>query len=164
MTNYDPTCRVIPIRRRDGSVAASTIIDAEDAALAEATWRLDFHGYAFRGKRIDGVYHHISLHRAVCGLIRHEPGEVDHRNRNRLDNRRLNLRVGTHAQNQRNISGKAGGHSSHRGVTFHKPSRRWQARYGRTWIGAFATEQEAAQAASTWRAEHVPDSTEEIAA
>ena len=91
----------------------------------------------------------ISMHREIlnppAGLL------VDHRNRNTLDNRRDNLRLATHSQNQFN-KGKTSKKSSSRfvGVFFEKHSRRWVARIvtngKRLWLGRFNDELSAAKA------------------
>lgn len=47
-----------------------------------------------------GTY--ILLHRMVMGLSKGDP-EVDHKNRNALDNRRCNLRISTRSQNMMNL-------------------------------------------------------------
>ncbi len=53
-------------------------------------------------------------------------GEIDHRNRDRLDNRLCNLRLCTHAQNIRNRGIPRHNTSGFLGVSFHKASGRWR--------------------------------------
>lgn len=69
----------------------------------------------------------IYLHRLIM-----EPGdgeEVDHINGNGLDNRRINLRVCTHAQNMKNRKKRSSPTSSiYKGVSWHKREQRWIAR------------------------------------
>ncbi|MGB7581071.1 MAG: AP2/ERF family transcription factor [Sedimentisphaerales bacterium] len=91
----------------------------------------------------------ISMHREIMG----EPAGmlVDHHNRNTLDNRKENLRLATHSQNQFN-KGKTTKKTTSRfiGVFFEKQSGRWVARTTvggkRIWLGRFDDETEAAKA------------------
>lgn len=67
----------------------------------------------------------IRMHRLILGA---PPGvEVDHINGNGLDNRRANLRIVTHAQNQQNRHALTKNTSGCRGVTFHRVLGMWQA-------------------------------------
>lgn len=74
-----------------------------------------------------------------------------------LNNRRLNLRIVTHAQNLQNKKPYANG-SGVRGV--HLANGRWraQARLAgvKYEVGTFATQEEAATAIAAWRAENMP--------
>jgi hypothetical protein len=94
----------------------------------------------------------LSMHREImkapAGLL------VDHRNRNTLDNRRGNLRLATHTENQRN-KGKTSAKTTSRfkGVRFRKDRsrrKRWEGRIfvngKRILLGYFMTEEEAAKA------------------
>ena len=90
----------------------------------------------------------LSMHREIMGA----PAGmlVDHRNRDTLDNRRENLRLATHSQNQFN-KGKTTRKTTSRfiGVFFEKYSGRWVARTTvegkRIWLGRFDSEIEAAR-------------------
>lgn len=53
--------------------------------------------------------------------------EIDHINRNRSDNRLCNLRLATSTKNKHNTSFRANNTSGHRGVTWHKKRKKWQA-------------------------------------
>ncbi len=78
-------------------------IDKEDLEkISKYRWRIDqATGYVysdFLGKK-------IYLHRFIMNVHNSKDGKViDHKNRNKLDNRRANLRICTHAQNLRNLS------------------------------------------------------------
>jgi hypothetical protein len=83
--------------------------------------------YAARyGGRNKGLAQHIRMHRVVLNAP--NGTEVDHVNRDRLDNRKLNLRLATRSQNGSNRDKFAGRtHSAFKGVTYHKRDRCWQA-------------------------------------
>lgn len=90
----------------------------------------------------------IRVHRLILGA---KPGElVDHINGDTLDNRKVNLRVTSHAVNMQNTRKRANASSSHKGVDFQKKYGLWRARLyieGKQHnLGAFLTEIEAAKA------------------
>jgi hypothetical protein len=79
----------------------------------------------------------VAMAREVMGLPFGDPRHADHVNRNRLDNRRSNLRVVSLAQNN--------GNRRYVGVSWHKGAGRWRA-YSRTptrHLGYFNTRREA---------------------
>ena len=102
-----PKLALIPLRKRDGVVAAYALVDEQDAWLAERAWHLSPDGYAYRHEGGRTVYMHRLLAEAPQGQ------EVDHINRNRLDNRRSNLRLTNRAGNVRN---RTPGRTSYRGI------------------------------------------------
>ena len=83
--------------------------------------------------------------------------EVDHKNGNRLDNRRSNLRVVTLQENRQNRT-TVRGVSGFRGVS--KNKNRWAASANvnkiRYHLGTFDTPEEAAAVASEWRLKNMP--------
>jgi hypothetical protein len=88
----------------------------------------------------------IQMHTQITGWT-----SVDHRNGNGLDNRRVNLRQATQAQNVRAFRRKSSTTSSKfRGVSWHYIQRKWVTRViinGRhKTIGCFSSEEEAARA------------------
>jgi hypothetical protein len=76
--------------------------------------------------------------------------EPDHINRNKLDNRRANLRVVTRSQNMWNRGLDQNNNSGYRGVVWNKRANRWIATIGvhgeRIYLGAFKIKEEAALA------------------
>ena len=122
------------------------LVDAHDAKrVASLKWRLHADGYAVRQATINGRKTDIFLH----NFLRAPPHgfQWDHKNRNRLDNRRANLRVATHHQNAQNGKWKTGP-SGFIGVR--RLHGRWQARLhlnGRLQVvGTFETREDAARA------------------
>lgn len=122
------------------------MVDAEDfAAVAPYTWRVfEATGdgpYAQTSLYVDGVRTTRRMHRLLFGT------EVDHKNRNGLDNRRQNLRPATRSQNTANTRGK-GGVSPYKGV--HWSGSKWRAQitvnYRKHQLGSFESEVEAARA------------------
>jgi hypothetical protein len=105
------------------------IIDDEDGdrVLAHSWWvssspEIDGHVICFStkiGKKI------IKLHRFLMG---DPPGlVVDHRNGDRLNNRKSNLRACTVKQNNMNAPMSKRNTSGYRGVTFSKRTKKWRA-------------------------------------
>ncbi len=154
----------VPLRNRQKAVTGYALVDDEDADLVGGVrWHL-YQGYARRslnsgptGKR---VVRPLLMHRHILGLVPGDGLTVDHINRNRLDNRRENLRVVTYAQNMQNRPSHAGASSPYRGVSWSKAQRLWvaHARIDKVLhhIGSFADEVEAARAAQAYRDEHMP--------
>ena len=66
------------------------------------------------------------IHRLI--LLDKEGYYIDHINRNRLDNRRCNLRYATPSQNQMNKKIPKNNTSGYRGVSFYKPNKKWRAK------------------------------------
>ena len=129
------------------------LVDDEDYdRLSLHKWCIQPSGsaiYAIRNARLPGGGRRtIRMHREV---MHPGPGEeVDHCNRNGLDNRRANLRACTRSQNQRNRVGNSNSSSRFKGVSWRKRRRAWQAniRLGQQlmYLGSFSTEEAAARA------------------
>jgi dCTP deaminase len=147
----------IPLRDRNGAVIAHAIVDAADFPFVNRwRWHLDRQtGYASRNTTRGTV----RLHREILGLVRGDGTVCDHINRNKLDCRRVNLRVGTQALNRQNTPSR-GGTSSFRGVSWDKKNRKWMAHVQvngkQTNLGRYADEREAARVASEARARLMP--------
>lgn len=96
----------------------------------------------------------VPMHRVVLGVEGSSSPTVDHINGDRLDNRRLNLRLCTLAENLQNQAARRHGASRFRGVSRFK--NRWRAEVRRQHLGLFDDEIEAALAAQAFRDEHMP--------
>ncbi len=93
----------IQLHRKDGSVSACTVVDSDMFAdLARDYWHKSINGYAVRCFYRDGTRCYDYVHRRVLGINSASPLFPDHINRDRLDNRRLNLRLVTGSENEQN--------------------------------------------------------------
>ena len=133
----------IPLTR--GKVA---LVDDEDYnELSKYKWWLFGHGKAFYAIWVercnDGKRHKKYMHSMI---VKTPPGmEVDHINGNGLDNRRENLRVGTHRNNMQNRHVPKS--SKYPGVNWNKNAKKWQSLIwidGKTrYLGYFSDELQA---------------------
>ena len=117
----------IPLRSYRGRVVAQAKVDDSDYdALVNYKWHLSRDGYARRQNKIAGLPTMIRMHREIMQA----PNEmqVDHINRDPLDNRRENLRLATCRQNafNRSRTRKTG---ERVGVYYRKNRDHWRAFY-----------------------------------
>jgi hypothetical protein len=147
--------------KKDGSVRAVAVIDASDAAWVNQ-WHWVWDGrYLSRSFPVGSTWKNVRLHRALLGLA---PGdrmrEVDHIDRDTLNNRRSNLRVVRHGGNMQNMPAVRGSSSRYRGVHWSTKRNAWvaqvSARNRRVYVGQFSDEAEAAEAARRARAQLLP--------
>lgn len=100
----------------------AAIIDARDfPRISKHSWCIDSGGYAigWHAGRL------IRMHRLV---MKARKGQlVDHINRDKLDNRRANLRFCTSGQNRVNAENRSDNMSGHRGVFWSKQAGKWSA-------------------------------------
>jgi HNH endonuclease len=163
--------RLIPLLRDDPSprVVGFALVDASDfESLEPFRWGIHVAGYACRGEARDGRPHTVFMHRTILGLSDGDNRKADHINRNRLDNRRANLRVLTDAENSQNQTARIGRTSMHRGVSWDSTRQRWIAYITvdgrRKYIGRFRHEADAAAAAQNFRRAFMPFSDEGMSA
>lgn len=154
----------IPLRRTDGSVRAYAVVDPEDfEQFGSFRWCLTG-GYAVRSVWRDGKPFGLILHREILGLSRGDGHIVDHINRDKLDNRKVNLRVLTPEASLQNTSSRARSSSRYRGVRRSR-SGRWEARAQMDkkfhYIGTFDLEIDAAKASARWRRDNMPFAVED---
>lgn len=81
-------------------------------------------------------------YRIVWAMHKNEwPKQIDHENRNQLDDRIENLRLATNSQNRANILKQSNNTSGYKGVTWNRVSKKWQVRLGingkRLFLGEF---------------------------
>ena len=101
------------------------MVDDEDFEwLSKWKWFNDGSGYAVRKQLVDGKKCTIYMHKEI---LKAPPGmEGDHRFGDKLDNRRENLRVCTHAENMRNRKPNKG-RALPKGVRWHVGARKFMA-------------------------------------
>lgn len=149
---------ILTLRRRNGDTF-NALIDDDDAERVKAvgTWNLDARGYVVRARRGEPAY---KLHRFVLGFGPGDP-TVDHRNGDKLDNRKENLVPRTQRHNSQNLAAvNYRGSSKYRGVTWHARSGKWRAtaRLNRKAItlGLHETQEQAYETLVAWRRIHLP--------
>lgn len=143
--------RQLPVREIPLSQGLVALVDGEDyeQVMAAGRWFAQRNRGTFYARRNiqlpDRTRTMLNLHTFLTGW-----SYVDHHNGNGLDNRRVNLRPATHAENNRNQRLRRDNGSGFKGVTWYKATRRWQAqiRHGgqRRHLGYHGTSEDAARA------------------
>jgi hypothetical protein len=134
------------IQLSQGKVA---LVDAEDyEELSKYSWCASLCGsmyYAVRRNENDKV---VSMHREIWGDEIPDDKEIDHADRDGLNNQRYNLRLATKSQQQANTLPYPNCSSKFKGVVWFKPKEKWRSRIrykGKDMhLGYFSTQQEAA--------------------
>lgn len=106
-------------------IAGGKIVLVDDAdydVLASFKWYLSSTGYATRthwfGRQFKPKKKHVWMHRQLCPITKDQP-LVDHKNGNKLDNRRANLRASTKSQNGSNRGRTRINQTGFKGVSKH---------------------------------------------
>lgn len=103
--------------------------------------------YAIRCVRRDGKKTTIRMHVEIMGR---QALDIDHRDRNGLNNQRSNLRSATETQNMWNVAKWGGKTSKYKGVSWCQKYGRWKSHIRmngkRVYLGSYATEELAAAA------------------
>jgi AP2 domain/HNH endonuclease len=127
------------------------LVDDEDFDLVSE------HSWYAHDKRDGGLFYarasisggrKILMHNLVLGESSPD-NQIDHRNGNGLDNRRINLRFATPQQNRRNQKLRSNNTSGYKGVSWHKKAGKWMAYITpykkRLYLGLFINKEEAAR-------------------
>lgn len=138
LLNYDPATGAFTWVARLGSARPNTPASAHVDQYGYK--RLMVHGRPYAQHRLAWMY-----------MTGEWPAQqVDHLNGNRGDNRWVNLREATDAQNRQNMAKKAGTRSRLQGVTWFPRDGKWRSRltinYKSHFLGYHDTEEEAHQA------------------
>jgi hypothetical protein len=128
------------------SVGLFALVDDEDyESLSKHHWNITTNGYAKRcifskKKRINKT---ILMHQEILNT----PDWIDHKNMNKLDNQKDNLRICDASTNGINTKISSKNTSGYRGVHFANDIKRWRASIHlnrkRIWLGVFKTAEEA---------------------
>lgn len=127
-----------------------TVVDFEDyETIREGNWIAERHGKRWVVVGTNGEFRDKLLHRFLFpGSL---PNQIDHRDRDSLNNRRLNLRAASPSQNQSNQTKQEKPCSSRfKGVSLHREKSKWLAQITvdkkRKYLGYFREEEAAARA------------------
>lgn len=97
------------------------LIDYDDfEKCKKISWCVDNKGYANGGNRKIGT---VRMHRFILDAPKDK--QIDHINRNKLDNRKSNLRIVTNQQNQFNRGLNKNNTSGYKGIHFNKTCKKW---------------------------------------
>lgn len=140
---------LIPVRDHD--LTLFTLVDEEDK-LRIGNHKLSVAGHGYVQISPCKGCPSVLLHRWIMGCKVRDGRIVDHINRDRLDNRRDNLRIVSPSESSSNVTGRAV--SGFRGV-YPQRSGRWQAKAKYKgvvyYLGTYDTPEEAAQVSQDWR-------------
>ena len=104
------------------------IVDNEDyKMLMKFKWNYTHYGYARTGIGPRENHKKILMHRLLINAM---PGEeVDHINQNKLDNRKVNLRIANKSLNAINSKSRKDNTSGYRGVCWDKQAKKWRSQF-----------------------------------
>lgn len=152
MENQNEEARAILLNSRKGEIRYVFVSPEDFEYLIKFNWHLS--GRYARNKKI-GFMHRAIAKRMDLDLT---DKEIDHRDRNPLNNLRSNLRAATHKENMKNQSIRSNNSSGIPGVSFHKRANRWQAHImisgKEKHLGYFKTFEEAKEARIAAEIEH----------
>lgn len=157
--------RLIPLHDRAGNIVDYAQVDDVDfVRFGHLRWYRNARGYATRFVGVRPNRRSLLLHREILGLVRGDGKEGDHKDRDKLNNQRSNLRITTHAQNKQNLDPLQGKSSAYRNVSWYKRYGKWRVDIkinGKVrFLGYFDNELDADKAARDFRKTHMPYSTE----
>jgi|SRR5580692_11264609 hypothetical protein len=139
LLDYDPETGVFKWRisygyKRSGAIAGCFNF--------QGYWRISVDGQRYQAHRLVWLYVHGKF----------PDKELDHVSGQRSDNRLINLREATRAENCRNRKIGIDNKSGFKGVSWHKKTKKWAAHAQKRYLGVYPTKEEASaayEAAST---------------
>ena len=136
-----------------------TLVDADDyIKYGTMKWRIDKENELYPRRKfwINGKKRGLLLHRLIMDAKKGQ--QVDHINRNSLDNRKENLRFCTSSQNLQNSRLSKKNTSGYKGVYFFKNQKKWKAKIyfnkKSLFLGHFNNKEDAARAYDKAAKEH----------
>lgn len=135
--------KLIPLSGKYGKGKFAKVSHEDYERLSQYNW------YVTQGYVETSAYpKHYRMHRMVLNA-EYESAHIDHINRDKLDNRRSNLRLCSQAENNRNVHQKGRGANTYQGVRFDKKLGKWTANFhfeGKNYyLGAYDSEIDAAK-------------------
>ncbi len=131
--------------------------DADFDFLNSWKWRYSTKGYAVRTSAMIGGIRgrNIWMHRLILGTSKGM--QTDHKNTNKLDNRKENLRACTQSQNGMNQR-KTRGSSRFKGVSWSEERKKWEVKLQKNkkniYLGRFVDEEDAGRSYNAGALKH----------
>lgn len=136
----------IQLNGKHGKGKSALVDDDSYEFLIRFKWSCNADGYAIGNSKVKRIYGTVLMHRIIMSAP--ADSQVDHKNHNRLDNQKSNLRIATDTQNGRNRQPLIQKTSKYKGVTWHKASGLWRATIKvnkkAIELGKFSTQKDAA--------------------
>ena len=121
VTSPSEEYRLIPLTQGQFAKVSVEDFDWLSRFSWQAHWKADAQRfYGRRTYRKDGKLRAVAMHRFIMGLENGNPRQVDHVNRDTLDNRRSNLRFATQSQNHFNQAMRRDSTTGYKCITLDK--------------------------------------------
>jgi hypothetical protein len=146
--------RYTPEQRYQRAKSLGILVDEEDEwLLSTYTWRISTGGYVSTMMHWPTFQKDVYLHHAIMGMPWATTDCIDHISRNKLDDRRSNLRWATYTENKLNSN-----RSDNAVGAYLKPNGKYQTVVVRDNVkhelGTYDTIEEATHVRNTWLAEN----------